>query len=185
MVDPIPLRVRAGSTNALRTVVYVACGLVVGVVIGYAIVAAFGYGRVVTAILIGLVLAITIIVALRASFSIVLDESRIVVRKLLHKRVLLWNQVERITAAAVVDDKGRRELWSFALTSAVDGHKQSDVLVVIPPVDAQYRNAYEFNKRQQIMDIVALAKMKNVPLYVPTRISFALQKNWHIDSTDS
>lgn len=169
------VRVHAGATDSTRSILYVTAGVIVGSVFGSMIVAAFGLNRLVTALVVGAAIAVGVVVALRASQSIVLDDDAIVVRRFATRRVIDWKQVTSIDFAAASADK--RTIWTVTLRE----HGGSELrLLALPPVERPFTDAYEYDKRQQILDIFTLARRKSVPVVVPLPIAESLQRHWKL-----
>ena len=169
------VRVHAGATDSTRSVLYVTVGVLLGSVFGALIIAAFGLNRLVTALAVGTFVAIVVVVALRSSLSIVLDDDKVEVRRFATRRVLDWKQVVSIDFVATTLKK--RPTWICSLRSA-----QGDVhrLLAFPPVERPFADAYEYDKRQQLLDIFTLARRKDVPVNIPGPIADALQHHWKL-----
>ncbi|ONM48380.1 hypothetical protein [Nocardia donostiensis] len=168
--------VRAGVVPARRVLVYGMAGVAVAAAICGATVALFGMHRVFTGLLVGAGAAVAVLVALFARDAIVLTEAAIHRRTPWTESSIGWDRV--VAGRFTLDEHAR---WTLAL-DLTDGAEQHGELVLlsIPPVRGPVSGAYDMRKREQVNEIRALLRRKQVPVTVLPDIAGALHEHWQI-----
>ncbi|WP_227979702.1 hypothetical protein [Nocardia spumae] len=174
--DDPPRPVRAGVVTGRRTLAYGALAAGAVLVICGAMVALFGWGRIFTGLLIGVVAAVALLVALFGRDVVVLTDRAIYRRTPWAESRLEWDRV--VAGRFALDERAR---WSLALdlTGGEDGHDEL-VLLNIPPVEHPVSNAYEHRKCEQVAQVRRMLRHKRIPVTLLPEIATALHEHWKL-----
>ncbi|CAM2942501.1 hypothetical protein [Skermania piniformis] len=168
---------RTGVVPVVRGAIYFGVAIVLAAIVGIAIVASFGSGRVFTGLLVGALLFLVVAFALFWADAVVLDEQQITVRVPWAATELGWDRVLAARLANMPDGR-----WSLALDLTAGNEPYNELLLLaIPPVVRKVGNAYELRKREQVGEVLDLLRAKQVPMTVLPEIRMALADFWQID----
>ncbi|AXK87688.1 hypothetical protein IU443_21595 [Nocardia farcinica] len=170
------MTVRAGVVPTPRAAVYAGAGLAVLVAVTLGVVAVFGWNRVFTGLLVGIVAGVAVLVALFRRDAVVLTDQAIELRTPLTHETVGWDRVR--AARFALDERAR---WSLALDLAGGDERHGElVLLSIPPVVRPVSGAYDMRKREQVHEIREFLRRKRVPVTVLPEIAGALSEFWKI-----
>ncbi|RJO76440.1 hypothetical protein D5S18_08970 [Nocardia panacis] len=169
-------QVCAGVVPARRALGYLAIGLLVVAAAGAGMVAAFGFDRLFTGLLIGLVAGVATLTALFGRDSVMLTEQGIFRRNPWSAHSIGWDRV--VAGRFALDERAR---WTLALDLAGGDERHGElVLLSIPPVVGPVAGAYDLRKREQVTEIREMLRHKQIPITVLPEIAGALHHYWQI-----
>lgn len=161
------MRIRSGDHWLLFTAVAVVAGIAVGA-------AVFAVAAPTVGVLAGVAATAAIAAVLFAGDVTILGADGIVVRRFWRKTEILWGQVQSATFARV-PTSDTTEYWALML--------QPDDLELLrfEPVVRSVGNAYEFRKREQLQQLMAILQDRGVAIEGSRAVRTNVATHWKLD----
>ena len=163
------------TTDARQLTIAVATSFVLGIVVAVAITVHWGMPRLFTGIIAGIVVALAVIEIQRRSRATVIDDSGILFRSVLRRNWISWQQVDSIT---IEDDAETGWLVSVKYHSGEAA--LSEPVLRLPEVRGPLSGAYDYNKREALVNLLGYADDAGVPVDVPAPIAAKLVRHWKL-----